>query len=481
MSLKINSRLFDTNDKLYESLLSFKNEDKFFRSQPNSQSKPSFTTTGIAILALIEYGDLINAQDISKEAIRYLQKNKHDAFPSENGEDYHIMSNSWMLYAILECLPSHSEELIEFLYWFINHQNDNGSWDLYPGFTSSKPIWTAYSLNVVVKYFDLISSNHKSELYEKHIKNIEVAIKKGLDYLIGCRSNSVKKEGLLLWNLTATEEDGELSFGTTSMCLHVLHKIGNSLNKNEIAIDVERTLIKIIKGYNPDENKIYLNRQEINLWDMIEDHSYKTYYWGFYVPLEIVTFLRFMDNEEFLTQENYFPLINFFIDSLINSVVKVEQDCYGTKGNPNSDGLKVWATGQSVIVLSRLKRNLHRTCYKIIRELSDKNNILAEIEIVTTEALIKRRKRFLIVFNILLFTLVLTPIFILIRVVRWELIEPYTLPLSIAISLAGIMGINLYLKDFIIKLSNSSHKILGYNKLIDNIKNLLETHTTKPT
>ena len=448
--------LFVLRSQLVESLIQSISGDGLYRSQSSISGIPSFTSTGIVVQALHDAGKVQLAQKIVNSSLEYLKTNNLTVFPNENGSAPHLMCNSWMLSSILNCLPHKCLELVESINWILDNQNSDGSWDLYPGYSSRKPIWTAYTINCISEaYFAIV--NDKNEKLLPFKKKLIQSIKSGCEFLVRNRSANIVGSSLYLWNVSISEENSNLSFCTSSMCMYSLTKASKILNSPIYQIEVEKTLLKVIEGYDSSRpNVIKLNEFEIRIWDFIEDHSFNTYYWGFFAPIELVHLVRYSKNEKFMTNPKYHEFFNYLCGKIIQLKAYSSDGLIGIKGNENIDSVKTWSTGLAVISISRILYKLPYYYFKMEQELStvtEKNKYLEErFELLEKEVLklknnhidesFNKSKKRVVGFALIVLAFISIP-FGYFVINNWDTIESIIFILSFFLAILGVvLGIN---------------------------------------
>lgn len=373
MSLTMTTETLDyiyirrVRNQLVDSLKQWESPDGFYTSSPLTREKqPSFTCTGIVLQAYNEAGKRAWAQSLAEKLLRFLEDREYRPFPQEKSLDIkdekpHVMSNSWAAFALLDCYPIQYNKIWPICKWFLDHQrvNDHG-WSLFPGEETHYPAIDAYALRTLIKYYR--SCQRLDEWKDREIQEplLERNIIDAVDNLKKTRIEQAKFNNLYLWPSSNNNlgEKGRVSFGTSALCMHVIAKASQVLQRSEWEENVVHTLEKVCDAYRQgEEDSLRILDQEIDLWERIEiNETPINYTWSFFAPICLTTLSMYA--ERLKEQPGYFGLVRYLSQWILNNTQPVRNGV-GVRGDKTLPEVKVWSTGLSVVALSRVLDKFH--------------------------------------------------------------------------------------------------------------------------
>lgn len=324
---------------------------------------PSISNSGIVLQAFNEAGRVSDAHKLADNLLQYYKKGGCEPFTYEkdvNGKIKHVMCNSWAVFSILDCYPRRVEELKPICDWFLETQNEDHSWDLIPGTKTKYPVFTAYSISALLQFYDRFDEIKYSD--SEYLTKIKKAIRDGIEFLLNNRYNFPKgvRDDLLLWPANYNNEGAAISFSNSAMCMHILMKGSKILQEDSWREKVAETFLLIIKSFNLNNPSSFkIEDQEIRIWDFIQVMGEFQYLWDFFAPINVVTFLRFIDDDRFNQESKYFQFIDYFLTWIFVNEARTPSGP-GIKASENNQDVKTWPTALSVIVLSRILHNFRK-------------------------------------------------------------------------------------------------------------------------
>lgn len=357
-------------DTLVSSLKFWENpDDGFYRSSPTARlsETPSFTNTGVVLQAFNESGERYLAQRLANRLLNYLRDRNYAPFPNEKAgakEKPHVICNAWITFGILNCYPSAANHMRRICDWFLDNQKGDSSWNLIPGEEMNYPAVTAYALGALLQ---LHKSYTEIDYDSAYIDRVAIAIEKATSYLFENCSPLARDQDLYLWPANLDDTGHVASFGTTALCLHVLCEASTVLGRKGWEISAGKTLLTLSTSFDEStkSNVIQVGRMRVNIWDQIHaNESSLNYLWAFFSPVHIATLLKFVENQQFMSNEKYFGFIEYLTRWILDNTSDVGE-LTGIRGSQNIPGVKTWSTAQSVIALSRMlnKRELFHVSF----------------------------------------------------------------------------------------------------------------------
>jgi hypothetical protein len=347
-----------TRDALVESLRKWISEDGFYRSAPLTKKSitPSFTNTGLVLQAFNECGDRASAQTLANRLLAYLEQRQFAPFPQEKVDGNpkpHVLNNSWVIFALLDCYPAKFNLLKPLCEWFLGNQREDFGWDLIYNERSDYPAVDAYALRTLIKYYT-ISKRVGIDDRAFH-GELSRAIRNGIDRLEHIRHEVGKENNLYLWPASLEDEAARsrISFGTSTLCMHVIAKGAKALERGEWDGNVVRTLKQLCSEFRDVEhNHVQISKYRVAIWDTIAiNESSLNYTWSFFAPLSLTTLLAYV--KELKETEGYLDVVSYFSSWILNNTERVAAGV-GVRGSENTQGVKTWSTAEAVISLSRL-------------------------------------------------------------------------------------------------------------------------------
>ncbi|MEW6262583.1 MAG: hypothetical protein AB1641_05845 [Thermodesulfobacteriota bacterium] len=356
----------EINSRLTDSLINWANpDDGFYRSAPlmANSSSPSFTNTGIVLQAFNESGRNFIAHSLASKLMQYYNDQCRKPFPNEHAKvshrQPHVMSNSWAVFAMMDCDPKMSSELIPILDWFISNQYRDGHWGLLPHENTQYPIFTAYALSVLLQFNECFN---KLAIHKEYLPILKKYISVGFNYILSNRLAKAMKDQLLLWPVKIEiSEDSNVSFCTSAICMHMLKKAPENFKSDNWDSMVESTFRIIVESFdsNGDDCFTYDGKRH-KIWQNIHaNDSSLNYAYAFFAPIHLITLLKFTDQSNLYGSNKYWLFIKYMTDWIIENSKNVDGK-YGVLGAKTYEDVKTWSTAQAVIVLSRLLKISHR-------------------------------------------------------------------------------------------------------------------------
>jgi len=363
-------------EKLVNLLLEWKEPNSgLYKSTPVKKSisskefNPSFTNSGIVLQALKESGRDIESRRLAENIVNYLDYNNLKAFSHERKPGVpHAVTNSWAAFSIIDSHPDLTPGIDTIFDWFSSSENYKNHKinisDLYWPFDETSEVQkksvyvTAYVVSALMNFYEYYSRTGQTSRAERARNLIEggvrflrrVALEKSTRM-----DEGAPKVNILVWPKHADSDTGssesEASFGTTSLCLHVLAKWVR-MDKLD-----EKTKYKVISDSytfiadkyckNKGDN-FWINKTRVLVWSSIQVGGGNEYYWYFHPPLTVVTAWRLYKDK---LLENEEVLINF-TKECVSWILSKEKG-----GIPISDSktqVQTWSTALAVITLSRV-------------------------------------------------------------------------------------------------------------------------------
>ena len=204
-----------------------------------------------------------------------------------------------------------------------------------------------------------------------NIRALNRAIELAVNYLLDIRPPAAKRKGLFLWSASAgPEEQPPLSLGTSALCMHVLAKWGRYRGRVDLVNGVAATLKRVVVATAQSESgTIEIEGNQLAIWDQLHlTEGSISYLWYFFAPITVVTVLRFADHPDFVGCSEVGTFIRKFVDWISTHVRKVDSRSSGVSGGETLPDPSVWATGLSVIVLSRVLERLDLLVLVVTRQ-----------------------------------------------------------------------------------------------------------------
>jgi hypothetical protein len=361
--------LKDLRDRLVNSLMRWglNCEDGFYRSSPTSRLTPSFTNTGMVLLAFLESRNFHLAHNLADSLLTSLHTKYRGIFPHEKADNAanegHTLCNAWASFAILDTYPNRVAEVSTICKWFLDNQRKDGSWPLFPGETTHELIVTAYVVSALQQFhrcFLQLQALGKGIAYD--IDKIEQAIELAVSYLQDSRPQALNQQGMYLWPASLGPGNRRpLSLGTSTLCMHVLSKWGRYHGRPELVDGVAGTFVNLLAGFD-EHSELYCNvgGQRLAIWDQLNFNEGKIHYhWSFFAPITIITMLTLSERKELLASPSLVHFVRSFAEWILEHAIEMSDGTIGVCGGETIPDVKVWSTAQSVIVLSRLLERRH--------------------------------------------------------------------------------------------------------------------------
>jgi len=352
------SDMVELQNRLIRYLVANRGSDGFYRSSPlGSDGPPSFTNTGVVLQAFNECNAVHHAQVLADKLDSYYVDRNFRPLPHEKFDgvaNAHLMCNSWAVFALLECFPIKVAQYQPMLDWFIDSQREDHSWGLLPKDNTKYPIFTAYGISALLQFYDCYSKIHTDKI--SILNRIQLIINNAVDYLFRNRTLQAMSSNLLIWpSSIRASEDAISSFSTSAMCMHVIYKASNILNRPDWKHQVHETFLALTSGYEVEDREVFkVANMEIKLWDMIHvNEGHLNYLWCFFAPINLVTLSNFMKEPRFQMCDGYWNIISYFTDWIIRNKVEINDMC-GVRGSNSISDVKIWSTAQAAIGISRV-------------------------------------------------------------------------------------------------------------------------------
>lgn len=367
----------ETHDRLVQSLKNWQSPiDGFYRSTPVNLAlhTPSFTNTGMVLQAFNESKNTAYAQSLADNLLSYLDTRQNAPFPQEKVEGVekpHVMNNSWIAFGLLDCYPSELQKLSRICEWFLESQRNDFGWNLIPDEQTAYPAIDAYALRTIVKYYrtcKLMGLNDQA-LYRR----LEMAILNGVHGLEARRGSLAKQNHLYLWPASLGDASKDrISFGTSTLCMHVIAKAAQALDQEEWSRNVVNTFGELSNAFkHRNQGQLNILDYEVAIWDTIAiNESSLNYTWSFFAPISLTTLLMYI--EDLKDKPGYYDIIEYFTSWMLNNTQSVLNGV-GVRGGENTQGVKIWSTAESVIALSRILSHSYE-----ISQLNERSKISTE-------------------------------------------------------------------------------------------------------